>query len=395
MVVDAGEVADQPGDPGRATEDSSSSVRQPEEAEEIHEAIGVWVTRWDFKNAQEIETIMAQAASAGFNQVYFQVRGAADAYYKSSYEPWAAPLSGKLGKNPGWDPLKVAVEAAHQNKLELHAWINVATAWKGKTPPGRSKPMHLMRTHPEWRVAKKNRRPMPYNDGYIFFNPILPGFVTHLEGVVAELASFYAIDGLHLDYCRYPSAEVSYDKQARRMYKKARQKEKNLTRADWQRRELARVVGRLSKKIREANPRVQVSAAVTGIYQDRWNWGSVTQGYHDFFQDSHLWAQNKAVDALIPMIYWPPTKPQGRRTDFATLAQDFTSLGGHVTLLAGINVEAGDLSVLRNEVTIARWNGYHGVVLFSWELLKQRGWLGRLKSEVFGLAVPKEQVSIR
>lgn len=338
---------------------------------------------------------MTQAAGAGFNQVYFQVRGAADAYYRSSYEPWAAPLSGKLGQDPGWDPLEVAVAAAHEHKIELHAWINVATAWKGKTPPGKTRPEHLMRAHPEWRVAGPDRRPMPYSDGYIFFNPILPGFVHHLEGVVGELASFYSIDGLHLDYCRYPSADTSHDREANKLYKAARQKNPGLGRAEWQRNELARVVARLNSKIREANPRVQVSAAVTGIYQDRWEWGGVTQGFHDFHQDSHLWAREKALDALIPMIYWPPTDPPGRRTDFRTLVKDFTQLGGHVTLLAGINVEAGNLAVLKEEVAIARRHGYHGVVLFSWELLKKRGWLGKLKSEVFDQPAPVEKVSSR
>jgi hypothetical protein len=95
------------------------------------------------------------------------------------------------------------------------------------------------------------------------------------------------------------------------------------------------------------------------------------------------------------MIYWPPTKPPGRRTDFRTLVQDFKKLGGHVTLLAGINVEAGNLSVLKEEVAIARRHGYHGVVLFSWELLKKRGWLDKLNKEVFEKPKPVEKVSAK
>ena len=355
------------------------------------EARGVWVTRWDFSSAEDIQGIMVGAKGAGFNQVYFQVRGVADAYYRSGVEPWAAPLTGKLGRDPGWDPLAVAIEAAHGQGMELHAWINTCTAWKGKVPPGPSTPTHILRSHPEYRVADKRGRPMSYSNGhYIFLNPALPGVQRHLEAVVADLASFYAIDGLHLDYARYPAHETSNDRLGRRLFAKARKAEPGLDRATWQRRQLSKLIKRLRAKVHEVRPRAMVSAAVTGIYRDLWGWDGVTQGFVDFHQDSHGWAEQGAVDALIPMIYWPPTTKPGARTDFVTLAEHFAPLGAKVTLLAGLNVEAGDFEVLRREVAIAREKGFDGFVLFAWASLVKRGWLERLGREIFvGPALPR------
>ena len=85
---------------------------------------GIWVTRWTYNNAEDVREIMNNVADAGFNAVFFQVRGQHDAYYRSTIEPWAARLTGTLGKDPGWDPLQLAIEVGHSRGLEVHAYIN-------------------------------------------------------------------------------------------------------------------------------------------------------------------------------------------------------------------------------------------------------------------------------
>jgi len=392
-------------DPGRASSDGSVAGKSRDAAVLATDAItttgsgkeevaseedgrrpevrAVWVTRWDYRSAQDVEQILETIATTGFNRVYFQVRGAADAYYRSTIEPWAASLSGKLGKDPGWDPLAVAVDKAHELGIQLHAWLNICTAWKGRKPPGRSTPRHILRVHPEWRVAEERGRTMRYGPGYVFVNPAIDGFARHMRSVVAEIASFYSVDGLHFDYARYPSARASYDKIGMRLYKKARKKEKSLTRAEWQRERLTLLIGSLKEEARKVKPDIVVSAAVTGIYKDRWGWGEVTQGFVDFHQDSHRWARAGVVDELVPMIYWKPTRPPKGRTDFLTLAEDFECLANHVELIAGINVAAGGFDVLKNEVEIVRSRGYSGIAIFSWALLKERGWLNKLAKTIF------------
>ncbi|HRX01609.1 MAG TPA: family 10 glycosylhydrolase, partial [Anaerolineae bacterium] len=70
----------------------------------------LWVTRWDFRTAEDIRIIAERAADANFNALFFQVRGNADALYRSQIEPWSALLSGgTLGEDPGWDPLELAI----------------------------------------------------------------------------------------------------------------------------------------------------------------------------------------------------------------------------------------------------------------------------------------------
>jgi uncharacterized lipoprotein YddW (UPF0748 family) len=347
---------------------------------------GLWVTRWDYHSPDDVRAILDDAVAAGLNQIYFQVRGEADAFYRSSLEPWGASLTGTLGKDPGWDPLAVAVAEAHRRGLALHAWFNVASAWKGRSPPPKSDPPHLLRLHPDWRVVDRRGRPMPYSEGYVFVNLAHPEVRKHILAVAAELVRGYDLDGLHLDYCRYPAADTSFDPASNKRYAAARREEPDLVREAWQRRELMLFVGSLRDQVKALRPGLVLSAAVTGIYQDRWGWGQVQRGLEDFHQDSRLWAERQVVDVLVPMIYWPPTNPPGRYTDFRTLVEDFASLKGKVTLLAGINLDAGDLSVLQRELAIAREAGFGGAVLFSWATLNKHAWSAELGRRIFPAA---------
>ncbi|HHJ06426.1 MAG TPA: hypothetical protein ENK24_02890, partial [Anaerolineae bacterium] len=95
----------------------------------------VWVTRYDWTTlgqtpvAGDIDRIVANIAAAGFNAIFFQVRGYGDAYYAPGLEPWASRLTGTawqtLGQDPGWDPLARLIEQAHAAGIEAHAYINV------------------------------------------------------------------------------------------------------------------------------------------------------------------------------------------------------------------------------------------------------------------------------
>ena len=113
--------------------DSQASAK-PGDADEVR---AIWVTRWDYRSAGDIRTIIQNCKSLGLNRIYFQVRGRSDAFYRSSHEPWAEELG---GLDPGFDPLAIAVSEAGKNAMQLHAWANVLAGWKGKIPL-RAKPI--------------------------------------------------------------------------------------------------------------------------------------------------------------------------------------------------------------------------------------------------------------
>jgi uncharacterized lipoprotein YddW (UPF0748 family) len=98
------------------------------------EARALWVSRFEYGTAADIDSIIARTAITGFNVIVFQVRGAGDAFYDSDLEPCAVALCGSLGNgHPSWDPLAVAV-AAHAREIQLHARINALSGWGAATP---------------------------------------------------------------------------------------------------------------------------------------------------------------------------------------------------------------------------------------------------------------------
>ncbi|KAL2634320.1 hypothetical protein R1flu_005799 [Riccia fluitans] len=161
----------------------------------------VWVTRYDFENEEDIVNIMKRSAQLGFNTVFFQVRGNASTYYRSKLEPWSETYN---WQNPGYDPLLLAVQEAHTRSMSLHAWINVMPMWRGSFPP--SNKDHIFWTHPEWSWYDKHGTRQPLNRGfYVSINPCLPEPRSHIVQVCQEIVSCYEIDGLHLDYIRFPN----------------------------------------------------------------------------------------------------------------------------------------------------------------------------------------------
>ncbi len=342
----------------------------PDEPSEMR---GIWISRWDFSSAADIASVMEDASNWGFNTVFFQVRGAADAYYNSNVEPWAKGLSGTLGKDPGWDPLAVALQEAHSRGMELHAWVNTFPAWVGTSAIPQTTPPHVLYSHPEWRQHGIDGTPMAYNASYTWLSPGIPGVRAHVISVLVDIAQNYDVDGIHLDYIRYAGPTYSHDAPSEAAYSAAKASSPTLTWGDFQRDVLTAFVDEAYKSITAVEPSIKVTTAVWGIYKDSFGWGGTSQGFYDYFQDSHRWVQEGIVDAICPMVYWPLTTPKGGWTDFATLADDHFAASGNRHVYMGISVDYPDVNEILDEIDYIRSIEAPGTVLFSYVGIKEGG----------------------
>lgn len=62
--------------------------------------------------------------SLGINTVFFQVKPDGTALWPSKILPWSDMLTGKIGQDPGYDPLKFMLDEAHKRGMRVHAWFN-------------------------------------------------------------------------------------------------------------------------------------------------------------------------------------------------------------------------------------------------------------------------------
>ena len=267
---------------------------------------GIWVTRWDYRTAVDVEKAIDDAAATGFTDVFWQVRGQADAYYRSSLEPWGEDLfrDRPTATDPGFDPLSVAVARAKQRGVRLHAWVNVYPLWKGKGQPKDSR--HAFLRRPDWRLVDDHNEPQPQTEQYVVANPTDPTVQAHIAAVCRDIVSRYAVDGLHLDYVRfvndglpegriYPADASSiarfYDATGRRSLTSIEDKAAH---AAWVRGEITKLVDRIRRDTKRIRPQLELSAAV---------WRTPTLAKEAVLQDSEAWLSDGTVDRVLPMIY--------------------------------------------------------------------------------------------
>lgn len=267
----------------------------------------IWVTRGDYRTPADVNAIVQNSADAGFNAILFQVRGNGTVFYRSEIEPWAEELMrGAAGDDPGWDPLQTAIDAARAAGVELHAWINVMPAWRGTKPP--SNPKQLYNAHPDWFWYDQNGKRQELTSFYVSLNPCLPEVRQYLTEVSREVATKYDIDGLHLDYIRFPNeppatprgSGIDYPRDAKtlELYAAATGKKPDDDKAAWnawRTEQVNTLVSDIRGALRESRPRAVLTAAV----------GAKRANGLTHFQDGYAWLDRGSVDAVILMNYTP------------------------------------------------------------------------------------------
>jgi len=183
--------------------------------------MAMWVVRDQIKSSESVDKIIDFADRNGFTDLFVQVRGRGDAFYKSAI----VPRSQNLPKN-NFDPLKYILDKAHPENLKIHAWINVFLLWSSNDKP-RDK-NHLYYQHPEWLsvdangvkdIKRKSRDFKRINTEGIYLSPVVPEVNDHLVEVVKEIVENYNIDGIHLDYIRYPKNCYDFNDIGRKRFK--------------------------------------------------------------------------------------------------------------------------------------------------------------------------------
>ncbi len=332
----------------------------------------LWVTRWDFKSANDVVRIMENAKDLGATTVFFQVRGNATVFYPSKHEPWAWELSdlnpSDPPKDPGWDPLATAIQEAGRWGLSIQAWMNAFPAWRGTdSPPWKSN--HLWRTNRSWFILDQRGRLLkPTSTFYSFLSPGIPEVREHLANVFKEVAVNYPnVDGIHLDYIRYPARnevgrnrDFSYDKPTVDAFRKKFKKYPNPDLKEWQQfkcEQVAETIRAIRTSIRDASPTMQLSSTCVA---------DIDHATGETGQDVRIWVENDLVDTLIPMVYKQST-PEIR--DLLDSFEEFLGKEWNQHLVAGLNVDFNASQEIRRQLQHIYERNYKGEALFAYSSL--------------------------
>lgn len=226
------------------------------------------------KQKEELRAILDRLQKANINTVLLQTRIRATTIYPSQYEPWDGCLSGFPGKSPGYDALQFAIDECHKRGMEVHAWVVTIPVGKWNSYGCRQ----LRKRFP--RLIKRIDQ-----DGYM--DPEATQTGCYLAEMCREIVQRYDVDGIHLDYIRYPETwkfRISKD-QAR----------SNIT----------RIVEKSHQAVKKEKPWVKMSCSPIGKFDDLSRyWSHGWNAYTKVAQDAQAWLKDGLMDELFPMMYF-------------------------------------------------------------------------------------------
>ncbi len=245
---------------------------------------------------EQADMIIANTKAMGMNAIILQVRPSADAFYKSDLFPWSKYLTGSQNVAPEdeFDPLEYWVEKAHENGLELHAWINPFRVAVSEEDYNSLSDNNPARINPQWVVE---------HDGQYYFNPGIQDVRELIAHGAEEIIDNYRVDGIHLDDYFYPASSFS-DEDTYAQYGDGFEDI-----GDWRRDNINKLVSSLSQVADRKDREIKFGISVAGIWANAKNMdgGSDTGGNQSYFSsyaDSREWVKREWVDYICPQIYW-------------------------------------------------------------------------------------------
>ncbi len=356
----------------------------------------LWVVRTTLTSAAAIDAMVESARNGGFNTLIVQVRGRGDAYFSGGLEPRAAALA---SQPPTFDPLAHTIARAHAAGLRVHAWVNVnLVAGVAEMPPV---PGHVVAQHPEWLMVPRDlaadlaviapsrpeyvQRLMAYvaarSDEVegLYLSPLTDAPADYTTRVIADVARRYAVDGVHLDYARYPGEGFDYSRSAMEAFRASvlpdldpeegirldlRARGTPTIYADmfperwarFRRDRLTRLVVRIRDAVKAARPGLLFSAAVFPDAAD-----ATTRR----FQDWPGWLLYGVLDVVCPMAY--TTAPDVFARQIAAVRR----LTERERVWSGIGAWRLSEDTLVGRIRLAQSLDVGGIVLFSYDSLAE------------------------
>lgn len=285
------------------------------------QAKALWVVRTSLLSSASIDQMVSRTADAGFDNLFVQVCGRADAYFPSRVYPPAENCRELL--DSGFDPLAYVIQKAHARGIKVHAWVNALLVWSNGRPP--EDPGHVLNRHPEWMMTDRSggslarySQPLFKKLGItgVFLSPAKQEATAMLEEFILDLVSRYPVDGIHLDYIRYPMETVDFSPEARKGFQdiagvdprslfqeadriKTHNGEDAYNRLleEWTafRAEIITAfLARVAEKLNKLKPQLVRSAAVKP---------EIVSAFRLYGQDWPGWVRKGYLDMVLPMAY--------------------------------------------------------------------------------------------
>lgn len=245
---------------------------------------------------EEIIRLVDFAKKADIGILFVQVYRSSRARFPSKIAD-SGPYRDGLKKN-GEDPVAFMIKLAHQEGIQVHAWLNLLSLGTNANS------MFLKKYGPDilTRNQEAKNRIQDYQiDDQYFLEPGDPRVRDDLTSIVGEIVATYPdLDGLQMDYIRYPDLHPHYGfgqtnmDRFRKFSGLEKIDENSGSWKSWKRKQVTDLVKAVVAKAKGINPRLQVSTTGCMPY---------VRAREEAFQDWALWLDTGLVDFVTMMDY--------------------------------------------------------------------------------------------
>ncbi len=336
---------------------------------ELH---GVWVRPIE-KNPVEIGQTLDRIKKTGIDNIFLETYYQGHTIFPSTTMA-SYGIREQRAEFEGWNPLQSWIEEASKRNMKIHVWFQVFYAGNDNISPGSK---HILSVYPEWaNKQKKNAgspKPTPSisEHGGYFLDPANPNVQKFILSLLNEIATTYNIDGLNIDYIRYPKSlspnfpgyldsAWGYTAYARNDFKNLYGKDPiDLESSDplipkWVEYRQGKVT-ELVSKLRSVvgDKKIMISTVIFPGYKET----GITK-----LQNWSVWAQNGYIDAFTPLIMSSDKYMAGN-----SIKEIRNLAGNNVAIMSGLfePFTGGNPADLLDQIAAVRKEGSSGIILFD------------------------------
>lgn len=148
---------------------------------------GMWIHNRDIQSKQAVDQLLKQAVAGNFNTLFVQID-------RPELRQVAA------GESVPSAVMVYLIDRAHQHDLSVHAWFAVGPVVDINLEPG-----PFMSQHPDWIMLNA------CGTRGDWLNLAHPEAFQFMKNLAMESVRQYEMDGIHLDYIRYPGGSWGFD----------------------------------------------------------------------------------------------------------------------------------------------------------------------------------------
>lgn len=330
------------------------------------EGRAIWLDRGtiaDSGSPQGLKKVFEKLQKAGINIIYFETVNAGFAMYPSKFTK----------QNPmieGWNPLETAVKEGHKLGMEVHAWVWCFAVGNKRHNPIVGKeldyPGPILEDGQMLSEALRGSggNLLPGGRQYEYWlSPASPKGRQLLSDLYAEIVANYDVDGLQLDYIRYPFQKpgnyMGYETVGRQRFSQStglnldgfNEHTYRLWTA-WKTYQVSSFVKEISERLKGIKPNVKLSAAVFPLPR--------ASRIVAIQQDWETWIENGWIDTLSPMSYTTSAKALQKIYETVELSPKKRSL-----VYPGIAIHRLDAEQLLRQLEAIREKGALGSTIFA------------------------------